>query len=113
MPINTIPYHGIPMKFILMVFFTVQDIILMLKLVNYIKITNGLFFLTLGTGYLDSLEIIGNPTNFGAMVRDNLGTIYACKSNLSITSAEIINPSPWIAGICMLNTHELVKLFLV
>ena len=69
----------------------------------YSNNTRQLFYGIGSTGYLDSLEIIGNPTNFGAMVDANFGTIYACTSNLTITSAEIINPSPWLAGICMFN----------
>lgn len=71
--------------------------------------TRQLFFGIGPTGYLDSLEIIGNPTNFGAMVNDNFGTIYACTCNLTITSAEIINPSPWIAGICNNNGGKIIS----
>lgn len=58
-------------------------------------------FYTIGVnGYLDSLEVVGTPDNYRSMVGFNKGVIYACTSNVEMTS---IHRDLFFAGIAWEN----------
>ena len=64
--------------------------------------TSSVLFGKIGeNGYLDSLEIVGTPYHFTAMVYHNSGIIYSCICNVDINLP--IYPYGLISGICCLN----------